>query len=170
MSQISVILLRRNRCCDMCLLKYSHMKRSWLVVIFCLFANLFLLETSNASSLSKVKTIFINILSDTNKNTIVVRGVLQDADTHKRVPFSKVSVRYKDSVICYVVADKNGEYEVNISKEYSQVDFVATNGGYNPHVLKNISVSKNKNIVVDIDIRLVEEKNQKLQVKTKASK
>ncbi|MCX6295395.1 MAG: hypothetical protein NTX97_04890 [Bacteroidetes bacterium] len=146
------------------------MKRSLLVVVFCLFANLFLFEISNANSLSKVKTVCGNILADTTKNTIVVKGVVQDADTHRRVPFSKISVTYRDTLVCYVSADKNGEYEVSIQKEFTLVDFMATNIGYDPHILKNISISKNKNIVVDIDIRLVEEKNQKLQVKTKASK
>ena len=134
----------------------SNLKRFWIAAIFCFGASLFTVDSAKASTFYKVKTAFFNFVADT-KDTIVVKGVVKDKNSQKRISYAIVAVVFNNAVICKATANINGEYEVKIPKEYSTVNFMSTSVGYETRLIKNVSVSILMNTVVDIDLQIHKE-------------
>ena len=132
---------------------FSFMKTFCLAAIFCFGANLFTIDSAKANTLHSIKKAFISSVSNSDKDSISVTGVVRDKKAHTPIPYVTVLVYHNDSVIYQTRTNANGEYEVKIAKnKYPKVDIEASFIGYEEHRMKGISISENKQIVADIDI------------------
>jgi hypothetical protein len=132
---------------------FSYLKTFCLAAIFCFGANLFIIDSAKATTLQKIKKSFLSIVSDSNKDSISVSGVVKDKYSHTAIAYVAVSVYYNDVVIYKTTTNAVGAYEVKIAKDkYPKVDIAANYVGYKEHRMKGISIAANKQIVVDIDI------------------
>ena len=135
---------------------FSYLKRFWIAAVFCFGASLFTVDDVKASSFYKIKTALFKNSSEIN-DTISVKGVVKDNISQARIPYVAVAAICNNIVVAKAQANINGEYEIRIPKTYNVVDFKAIYLGYNTRLIKNISVTKSKNIVVDIDMQMKEE-------------
>jgi hypothetical protein len=133
-------------------LHFTYLKKFCFAAILCFGANLFTIDSAKAGTFNKIKTTFFNLTADSNKDTIVVRGMVKEKDSRALIPFVNIAVTYEDSLICTGITNVNGEYEVKIPKGYSTVDFKASYIGYETRTIKNIHISSDKSITVDIDL------------------
>ncbi len=138
---------------------FSYLKKFYLAAILCFGASLFTIDAAKASTFYKVKLSFLNLVVDT-KDTIIVKGIVQDKKTREKIPFVNVVAYYADSIVSSATTNIEGEYELKIPKEYTVVDVKAIYIGYNGRVFKGVSISPGKNIVVDFDL----EQNQDIML------
>jgi len=135
---------------------FAFLKKFYLATLLCFGASLFTVDDAKASTFYKVKLSFFNLIGET-KDTIVVKGIVKDKETRQRIPFAHITVLHNGAIISSSITNINGEYEVKIPKEFSIVEFKATNLGYDTRLIKNITISINKTSIVDIDMQLGKE-------------
>ena len=129
----------------------SFLKKFWIAAVFCFGASLFTIDSAKASTFCKIKTSLFKQVEAT-KDTIIVKGIVQDKNNHEKLPFVTISVMFNDSVIAKGITNINGEYQVKIPSKYLKVDMKADNFEYLPKIIKGITLSANKQIVVDFDL------------------
>lgn len=132
---------------------FSYLRTFCIAAIFCFGTNLFIIDSAKASVFQNIKSSFFALVSDANKDSISITGVIKEKISRAPIAYANIMVYHNDSLIYRTTTNVNGEYEVKIAKnKYQKVDISAALIGYQEHRMKGISVSADKQIVVDIDL------------------
>jgi hypothetical protein len=144
---------------------FSFVKKFFIAALFCFGASLFTVDAAKASTIYKLKLSFLQLKDNAKDSVVMIRGVVKDKRNSELLPFVDIHVLHNDTIIARAVTDIDGAYLVKVPLQYSTVDIKAVFVGYQPHMIKGVSLINNStshkpmanSIIVDINIEAPEE-------------
>lgn len=132
---------------------FSKSKLFLLAAIICFGINLFTVEKSNASILTKLKNIFLSEQTDTAQY-LTIKGVVKDKETGEVLPFVNITFFDGDSVITTVNSNIDGNYILKVkNQKYSKAILKFLYVGYKPVLITDIKLNNSE---LNIDIEAME--------------
>jgi hypothetical protein len=142
----------------------NEIRRGYLrqLRMFCIAAllsfgiNLFFIPDAKARlAIDDIKTEILDQKNDTILSEVKLSGLVSDKNTKEALPFANIALLESDSVIACTTTDLDGKYELKVAfGKYKKLNVKATYVGYMPMIIKDLDLSKDLVINVDLEMSM----------------